>query len=132
MAEFCPLFSGSTANCTYIGGSFGGILVDVGCSFRSLKTECEAKNIDLSSLKAIFITHTHSDHTKGLKTTLKNLKVPVVASALTLQYLAENNMLPENTDVVEISDKPLDVSGVQANFFSTSHDSEGSGGYTFV
>lgn len=132
MAEFCPLFSGSTANCTYIGGTFGGILVDVGCSFRSLKTECEAKNIDLSAVKAILITHSHSDHVKGLKTTLKNLKVPVIASAETLASLIEDNIFPEGALPFEIGGEAADINGVEVRFFSTSHDAVGSGGYTFI
>lgn len=132
MAKFCPLFSGSTANCTYIGGGFGGILVDVGCSFRSLKKECETKNIDLSAVKAIFITHYHSDHTKGLKTTLKNLKVPVIASGETLSTLIKDDILPEGTMPFEIGAESADINGVEVKFFSTSHDAVGSGGYTFI
>ncbi len=132
MAEFCPLFSGSKANCTYLGGSFGGILVDVGCSFRALKEKCEQKNIDLSAVKAIFVTHSHSDHIKGLKTTLKNLKVPIIASAETLKYLIEENILPEGAVAAEIADTPANINGVQVSFFATSHDALGSGGYTFV
>lgn len=132
MAEFCPLFSGSKANCTYLGGSFGGILVDVGCSFRALKTMCEQKSIDLSAVKAIFVTHSHSDHTKGLKTALKNLKVPIIASVETLKYLIDENILPEGTVAAEISNSPADINGVQVNFFATSHDAAGSGGYTFI
>ena len=80
MAKFCPLFSGSSANSTYIGGSFGGVLVDVGSSFSSLKTACEQRQLDLTSLRAVLITHTHSDHIKGLGAFLKKISVPVVAS----------------------------------------------------
>lgn len=132
MASFCPLFSGSTANSTYIGGSFGGILIDAGSSFSALKAECEARGFDLSSVRAVLVTHSHSDHTKGLIPLLKKLKVPVIASADTLNYLDSNNMLPIGTEVSEIGEKPMDICGVKTYFFKTSHDALGSGGYTFT
>lgn len=132
MAKLSPLFSGSTANSTYIGGSFGGILVDAGSSFSSLKAECEAKGFDLSSVRAVLITHSHSDHTKGLSALLKKIHIPVIASKETLNYLDNHNMLPGGTEVFEIQEKPMDIWGVQTGFFKTSHDALGSGGYTFI
>ncbi len=132
MAKFCPLFSGSTANGTYIGGSFGGILIDAGSSFAALKAECEAKEFDLSTLRAVFITHSHSDHTKGLSALLKKVSVPVIASGDTLNYLDSHNMLPAGTEALEINGNPMDICGVQVGFFKTSHDALGSGGYTFT
>lgn len=130
MARFCPIFSGSSANSTYIGFANGGILIDAGSSFSALKRECEKCEIDLSTVKALLITHTHSDHIKGISPLLKNLKIPVIASAETLSYLAHNNLLPPNTVTKEIGDTPLEVSGALVNFFGTSHDAAGSGGYT--
>ena len=68
MGKLCPLFSGSKGNCTYIGAGGSGILIDVGVSCRRLTAELADKNIDINSIKAIFITHEHSDHINGLKT----------------------------------------------------------------
>ncbi len=132
MAKFCPLFSGSTANSTYIGGSFGGLLIDAGSSFSALKAECEQKQLDLSTLRAVLITHSHSDHTKGLSALLKKVNMPVVASRDTLNYLDSQNMLPKGTQILEIDEKPMDICGVEVGFFKTSHDALGSGGYTFT
>ncbi len=132
MAKFCPLFSGSTANSTYIGGSFGGILIDAGSSFLSLKNEFLQNQLDLSTLRAVLITHSHSDHTKGLSALLKKVHIPVVASMDTLNYLDDHNMLPEGAQVLEIGEKAMDICGTCVSFFKTSHDALGSGGYTLI
>lgn len=132
MAKFCPLFSGSTANSTYIGGSFGGVLIDAGSSFSSLKNEFSQKQLDLSTLRAVLITHSHSDHIKGLSAFLKKVHIPVIASKGTLNYLDCHNILPEGTEVLEIDQKPLDIYGAEVGFFKTSHDALGSGGYTII
>ena len=36
MAKFFPMFSGSKGNSTYVGGANGGLLVDVGVSFKRI------------------------------------------------------------------------------------------------
>ena len=37
MARYCPLFSGSSGNCCYIGSAAGGVLVDAGVSREDLE-----------------------------------------------------------------------------------------------
>ncbi len=132
MAKICPLFSGSSANSTYISGSSGSFLIDAGSSFSALKKEFAEKGFGFEELKGIFITHTHSDHTKALSVMLKNIDIPVIASKETLQYLAEHNLVPEKANLVEIGEKEIEISGVEVKFFPTSHDAAGSGGYSFI
>ena len=36
MARFCTLYSGSSGNCTYVGGGRGGLLVDAGVSCKAI------------------------------------------------------------------------------------------------
>lgn len=129
MARFCPLFSGSKANCTYIGGGDRGLLVDAGSSFARLKNALETNNIDLSSVGAVLITHSHTDHIGGLRVLLKKIKVPVIASGETLEYLENHEILATDTKTVEIGENELDVCDMRVGFFETSHDAVGSGGY---
>ena len=66
MARIYPLFSSSKGNSTYIGNKQQGILIDDGISFSRLKKALDINEIPLEAVKAVFITHEHSDHTKGL------------------------------------------------------------------
>ena len=47
MARYCPLFSGSSGNCTYIGTAEGGILVDAGVSAKRIETALRERDIDI-------------------------------------------------------------------------------------
>ena len=66
MARFVTLYSGSSGNSVYVGGRDEGILVDVGVSCKKTMTALCESGIELNSVKAIFVTHEHSDHICGL------------------------------------------------------------------
>ncbi len=131
MAKVCTMFSGSSGNCTYISCGNEGLLVDTGVSSKQILLALEENLIDPAKVKAIFITHSHTDHIKGLRVLLKRLKVPVFASKETLgALLLHNTFCPEDRyfDIENSPDIPLNM-GVE--FFRTSHDCAGSGGYAF-
>ena len=71
------LNSGSNGNCYYVGNAHTGVLVDCGISCR--ETELRMKRLGLSPkmVKAIFVTHEHYDHTKGIPTLSKKYQIPV-------------------------------------------------------
>ena len=60
------LCSSSKGNATYAGDQNSGILIDAGLSLRQLDQQLSLRGIALPAVKAIFITHEHSDHIKGL------------------------------------------------------------------
>ena len=84
MAKFCSLYSSSSGNCTYIGSSHGGILIDVGVTAKKTDEALCGIGVDPSTIEAIFVTHEHSDHIKGIKVFAARHKIPVYASAGTL------------------------------------------------
>ena len=53
MMRYCPLFSGSTGNCTYVGTADGCVLIDVGLSARLIKTALTERDIDPSTIRAV-------------------------------------------------------------------------------
>ncbi len=131
MSRFCSLFSGSEANCCFIGTNNQGILVDAGASCVQILEQLSKKGIDSSCINAIFITHEHSDHIKGLSALIKKLNVPVFASAKTLSAIEAHCRLPLGTVLTEI-DGDVMLRDIGITRFATSHDCEGSSGYSFV
>ena len=71
---FCSLASGSSGNCYLIKSDNTNLLLDVGISCKAIKTGLGELGLSLSDIDAVFITHDHIDHIKGIKTLLKNTR----------------------------------------------------------
>lgn len=130
MARICPLFSGSKGNSYYISSGGNGILIDAGRSAKQLEQALSANSIDISSIRAIFVTHEHSDHIQGLRVFSSRHKIRVYASAQTLAALERLGAVNERVDSREIGFKGVAIDNMLIKPFSTSHDCEGSVGYT--
>ena len=130
MLRYCPLFSGSTGNCTYVGTADGGILIDVGVSARRIKTALCERDIDPSTIRAVLLTHEHSDHVAGLQVLCKQFGWSVVASEGTLDALSEQDKLPCNSKIFMLpSQRSVTVAGLRVTPFETPHDSRQCYGY---
>ena len=79
--RFCSISSGSNGNCTFIETGEQRLLLDIGLSARQIETLLKAKGIDPGTITAVFVTHEHSDHTKGVGVWCRRYKVPVMATA---------------------------------------------------
>lgn len=132
MSRICPLFSGSTGNSTYIGTSQGGFLVDVGGSYKSICAAVSAAGGSMEDIRAVAVTHEHIDHVKGLKTLLKTLKIPLIASKQTLESLASDDRIPAGAAVIAADTEETVFGDVCIQRFATSHDCIGSSGYKFT
>lgn len=131
MAFIYSLCSSSKGNSTYVGDESGGVLVDVGISMRALTRSLEFRGLSVSHIKAIFITHEHSDHVKGLLKIGEKLDVPIYGSKETLLYLIHNNLMPAKASVYEINKKSCCAADMEVCAFKTPHDCENSIGYRF-
>ena len=132
MARIYPLFSSSEGNCTYIGNGRNGILIDAGVSCRKICDALDANSIDPNGISGIFITHTHSDHVKGLKVFLKKYAIPVFAQRTNLSLLIESDIVPDNAELMEV-DGSITASGDFGVYsFETPHDTPASCGYKVV
>lgn len=81
----CPLASGSRGNSLFVSCNNYSILIDAGLSGIEIQRRMQAVNIDPGSLKAIIITHEHSDHTKGAGILSRRFNIPVYISNKTWQ-----------------------------------------------
>ena len=130
MLRYCTLFSGSSGNCTYVGTGDGGVLIDVGVSARRITTALRERDIDPSSIRAVLLTHEHSDHVSGLRVLSKQFSWPVIASRGTLDALSADDQLMADQHLYTLPlNKKLTVAGMQITPFSAPHDSRECYGY---
>ncbi len=130
MAQFCPLFSGSSGNCYYLSGRSGkGILIDAGVSAKRIAQALNQMAISPAGIQAIFVTHEHTDHVNGLRVFASNIGCRVYSSAGTLQKLQEMGHLSIRFKAEVISDKGVEIAGMFIKPFSTPHDSTESIGF---
>lgn len=131
MARIFPICSSSSGNATFIGTRGHGILVDAGCSFRALKNSLELIDTAMNQIEALFITHEHIDHIKGLLQFTKQTKIPVFASPGTIAQLRTSvkDVIPEEVRLYDIIHEPYESADFTVRAFHTPHDTPESVGY---
>lgn len=80
MIKLASLFSGSSGNCIFLSDGDTRLLVDAGLSGKRIEAALSALGECPSDLKAILVTHEHSDHTMGVGVLARRYKVPIYAS----------------------------------------------------
>lgn len=78
------LNSGSNGNCYYVAGENEAVLVDAGIPCKEIEKRMLRLGLSIQKIKAVFITHEHSDHIYGLTSLLKKYPVPVYITSKTL------------------------------------------------
>lgn len=132
MARFCSLYSSSSGNCTYIGSSQGGILVDIGVSAKRTTEALADIGVDPSSVAAIFITHEHWDHINGVRVFAERHGIKVYASEGTLAGMDEAGVLTAKVHAETMPQSGVEAGGIFVRAFKTPHDSRESTGYSIV
>lgn len=80
------LNSGSNGNCYYVGNSQEAILVDAGISCRETERRMTRLGLSMQSVKAIFVSHEHTDHISGIPVLAKKYNLPVYITDATLYH----------------------------------------------
>lgn len=71
------LNSGSNGNCFYVASEDDAILVDVGLNCRETEKRMARLGLSMDKVRAIFISHEHSDHICGLPVIARKYQIPV-------------------------------------------------------
>lgn len=80
------LNSGSNGNCYYVGNEREAILIDAGISCRETEKRMARIGLSMQKVKAIFISHEHSDHIRGLCVLARKYKLPVYVTDGTVHH----------------------------------------------
>ena len=135
------LFSSSSGNCIYLEEKGTRILVDAGGSMRRIQKALDGIGVSLSEIRAILVTHEHSDHTASIASIVKNFPVEIycqkkVAESLYLSLLQKQDRLREAASFARAvrTVAPGDeyaIDNILFTPFQTPHDSADSAGFLF-
>ncbi len=114
------LNSGSNGNCYYIGNRDEAILVDAGISCRETERRLKRLELSVKKLKAIFITHEHSDHIYGLSRLSKKFNIPVYITDSTCRQARLN--LRQDLVFPFTPHQPVTVGNLSVTAFPIHHD----------
>ncbi len=74
------LYSGSKGNCTLIRSRNTSILIDAGRSAAALCSALNSAGENIRHIRAIFVTHEHTDHVSSLAVLSKKYRIPIHAT----------------------------------------------------
>ena len=131
------LASGSKGNASLVENiaTGEGVLIDCGICKRDVLSRSAEAGFDLGKLKAVLITHEHSDHTKGLKVLYRELakqglQVPLFVNQVTYANSKNIQETAQLTEVVGLdAEDQLSLAGMEVFAFDTSHDAASSFGF---
>ncbi|MDR1955058.1 MAG: MBL fold metallo-hydrolase [Candidatus Methanoplasma sp.] len=83
MFEVHVLASGSDGNCTVIQFDDEAVMIDAGISCKRIMGLMEQEGVDRKALKALLVTHEHSDHIAGAGVVSRKFNIPVMCNRAT-------------------------------------------------
>ncbi len=112
------LASGSKGNSTLVMSGDTMILIDVGITVPQIKRILDKEQININDIDGILISHSHSDHIKGLSNIVKNYNLSVYAKPELIydlvKYIPIESIIVINDDAV--------IGDINVKFIETSHD----------
>lgn len=116
------LNSGSNGNCYYIGNDTEAVLIDAGISCREIEKRMQLLGLSMKKVKAVFISHEHIDHIKGMPDLCEKYDLPVYITGITLTHsrISIKQQLPKIFKAYE----PIHVGSLVITAFPKNHDAE--------
>lgn len=114
------LNSGSNGNCYYIGNGHEAVLVDAGISCRETERRMKRLGVPMQTIRAIFISHEHTDHTLGAEVFSRKYKLPVYITPAA--YRKSRLRLEPQLVKTYSTYSPVPIGGLTVNAFPKRHD----------
>lgn len=130
MFQISVLASGSKGNSVLVRSDKTAILLDAGLTGKATFAALEALGVPKESIKAVVVSHEHSDHTKGAGVIARTLKIPVYINEGTYNACSEKlGKLPQLPIFFETGTS-FEIRDLVLHPFSSSHDTQDSCNFT--
>ena len=116
------LNSGSNGNCYYVGNDDEAVFIDAGISCRETEKRMNRLGLAIEKVKAIFISHEHSDHINGLEVLSKKYQIPVYITPKTLSNSRLTIHEKLNNSFTAYS--PINIGKLSVLGFNKRHDAD--------
>lgn len=129
---FQSFASGSSGNCYFVGNQKNGILIDAGLSARTIRKNLKNIGLDFKNINAIFITHDHIDHIKGVLALGEHFLIPVFATPETHSGIEQNYWFTqklERSKCLLYKEKRVELENCKVTAFPVLHDATDCVGY---
>lgn len=133
--KFFSISSGSSGNCYYLGTETDAILIDAGMPFRTIKETLRSNGLspDVVPIRALLITHDHTDHIRGATMVSASYGCPVYATEPVHKGMDRNyglsKKIPTASRRYVLKDETSEIFGFRVTPFSVPHDSNDCVGY---
>jgi phosphoribosyl 1,2-cyclic phosphodiesterase len=128
--RFAVLGSGSAGNSAVVESEGVRLLIDAGLSGKQLVSRIHSLGLSLESFDGILLTHEHGDHIRGLRMLLKQMPVPVYATAATARVVQDTGIQGATWKVFDAG-QPFRIGCVQVEAFAIQHDAVDPVGFVF-
>jgi phosphoribosyl 1,2-cyclic phosphodiesterase len=122
MFQTSVLASGSKGNAVLVRTENTAILLDAGLSGKKIFSALEKIEVDPTSLKALILSHEHSDHTQGAGIICRKLNIPLLISELTFLACRHSlGKLPQGTRFFQVGED-FEIDDLHVHSFPSVHD----------
>lgn len=124
--HYAALASGSKGNCHALSEGGRTLLVDAGISLLQIRTRLAALGWDAEAVRAVALTHEHSDHIGALGVILRRTDWSILATAATREAVrrAQGTEIPASRWIEVAAGRPCDWAGWRLLPFALPHDAE--------
>jgi phosphoribosyl 1,2-cyclic phosphodiesterase len=116
----CSIASGSNGNCYYIGNDTEAVLIDAGITCRETVKRMKHVGLFMDKVKAVFISHEHGDHIRGVEVIAHTFNLPVFITPRTLQH--SRLRIREHLVNSFAAYQPISIGGLAIQAFPKLHD----------
>ncbi len=131
--RYCSIASGSSGNCHYVEMGGVSVLVDMGTTLKAAADNLMKVGVDPASPVALFITHEHADHIRGVGPWARKFHLPVFATEGTWEGMERTvgRIDPLQKRVIEPG-RGYYIRDLRIEPFYTYHDANEPVGYVFT